>query len=368
MNWDYDTLRLIFWACMVVCVLGFALCEGLSLGIGMVQSLAGITIENRRIINRSIAPAALSGLAWLPVTLALLFAAWPIVFAVIFSGLQWLLIIILPAWMCRPLGLLYGNAGETPRWLQNWDKALGFSSVLLTAFLGILAGNLLKGIPFHLDSDMRIFFLGDIRDLLNPFALLTASVSLSLFIMYAAGFLQLISGNTISGCYSDWVIRGGALFLILFTLTGLWLMHLEGYHINSEIISNAAANPLNKFVKRADGLWLDNYEHIPALWILPGMAFSAAAAAMYLTKGRKFYFAMLACTTTVTATVLTLAASMFPFLLPSNRSLNTSLTIWDAGAGMNSLSVLLPVVLFALPLMLFACRYTWRISRLEARA
>jgi cytochrome d ubiquinol oxidase subunit II len=151
------------------------------------------------------------------------------------------------------------------------------------------------------------------------------------------------------------------MFLVLFALAGMWVTHLEGYHINSEIFPNGASNPLNKFVKRSDGLWLDNYEHEPGLWVVPIITFVSCILTLYLSRINRSYWAFLAGTVTVIFTVLTLAVSMFPFILPSNRSLNTSLTIWDASASPNVLSVLLWVTVCALPLMAFASRWAFRI-------
>ncbi|WP_347989321.1 cytochrome d ubiquinol oxidase subunit II [Methylomonas sp. AM2-LC] len=360
MNYDYETLRIIYWGVLVLSILGFVLCEGINLGVGMLVYLLGKNTEVAKVAIASVAPTSLLQLAWLMAVIAVLFATWPIVYAVIFSCLPWLLLIMLLAWLPRPVGFLFRDASDKAAWQNNWDKVLSVSSFLITAILGVIAGNLLKGIPFHLDSDMRIFFLGDVWGLLNPFALLVALINLTLLLFYAASFLQLKVGEDISKHCQPWILKAGVAFMLLFALAGLWLMHLEGYHINSEIMTNADSNPLHKFVKRSEGLWLDNYEHLPVLWLLPGLVFSSTIATLYFSAKRQlYYWAFIAASVAVTATVLTLAVSMFPFLLPSNRSLNSSLTLWDASASFNTLTTLLGVVVCALPIMALTSRFAF---------
>jgi len=217
----------------------------------------------------------------------------------------------------------------------------------------------LKGVPFHLDSDMRIFFLGDFWGLLNPFSLLIAAVNVCLLLMYGASFAQLKSSGDLARNSQTWVFKAGLGFLLLFALAGLWVTRLEGYHITSEILPSNASNPLNKFVKRAEGLWLDNYEHVPSLWAIPVIAFLAGGATLYWSKIQRSYWAFIACMISVAFTVLTMAISMFPFLLPSNRSLNSSLTVWDASGSQMTLTTLLGVTVIALPLMLLLSRWAF---------
>lgn len=361
MNFDYETLRLIYWALLVLAVTGFVICDGLVIGSNMLLPLLAKNDADRQAVIGGIAPTSLGLQAWLVVAIALSFAAWPIAYAVLFSSLQSLLLLMLLAWMARPLGLYFRSTSGNPLWRQNWDKALSVSGFLLASLLGTLCGNLLKGVPFHLDSDMRIFFLGDFWGLFNPFTLLIAAVSLSLLLMYGAAYQQLKCHGEIYSTNKTLVYKAGAAFLILFALAGLWITRLEGYHITSEIFPNGVTNPLNKFVKRSEGLWLDNYEHQPGLWAVPILAFIGAGATLYLTKLNRDHWAFIAAISSVIMAVLTAAVSLFPFLLPSNRSLNSSLTIWDASASHNTLSMLLWISAIALPLLMIASRWAFRL-------
>lgn len=359
MNLDYETLKLLCWALLVLAVIGFMVCDGITLGIAMLLPLIGKTEADRQNLIASIAPTSLGQQAWLVAAIALLFAAWPIAYAVFFSSFQAVLFLMLLTWLARPLAWYFRSANENPSWIQNWDKALVVSGLVPSIMLGIICGNLLKGVPFHLDSDMRIFFLGDFWALLNPFALLVAATTVSLLLMYGAAYLQLKHSAEIYRLSKSMIFKSGAAFLILFALTGLWITRLEGYHVTSEIIPNGVANPLAKFVKRSEGLWLDNFEHEPGLWAIPVLVFIGGGATLILSKMNRQVWSFIASSVTVGMSVLTAAISIFPFLLPSNRSLNSSLTIWDASASQNTLGVAMWVAAIALPLLAIASRWAF---------
>lgn len=144
-------------------------------------------------------------------------------------------------------------------------------------------------------------------------------------------------------------------------------MHLEGYHISSEIVPNGPSNPLAKFVKRGEGLWLDNYEHLPWLWSVPILGFVAAVTCIVLSMRDKAYWSMLASSTCITMVVLTFGVSMFPFLLPSNISLNSSLAIWDSSASLLTLQTVERLAAIALPLMFLVGRWVFRLFANQPR-
>ena len=354
---DMETLRLIGWAMLGVLAIGLALFEGLSIGVTLFSSvLIGDSVERQQ-IRKLIAPTSLGNLAWLIVLLTLLFAAWPIAYAVSLASLYWLLLPILLTLLCRPLALYFLDSCDYSPWQAYGQKLLTASGLVPAVLFGVIVGNLLKGIPFHLDSDMRILFLGDVWGLFNLFALLVAATCVTLLALHGAVYVQLNADAELQSRAKAMTLRAGVVFVVLFAMAGLWIMHLEGYHISSEILPSGPSNPLAKFVKRGEGLWLDNYEHLPWLWIVPVLAFVAAIACIALSMRDKAYWAMLASSLCVTMVVLTFGVSMFPFLLPSNISLNSSLAIWDSSASQLTLQTVEWLAAFALPLMFLVGRW-----------
>jgi len=351
MTLDLENLRLIWWGLLGAFMLGLVLCEGLNLGVSIVLLMLAKTDQDRQSLIGFIAPTSLGSLAWLAALLAILFAAWPIAYAVLLASFYPLLLLVLLALMMRPLLVYFVNDLKNSPWRKYAYQVLAAGGLAPAALLGLLVGNLLKGIPFHLESDMRVIFLGDFTGLFNVFALLVAATGVTLLAMYAAVFLQLKTLDALKHQAQTMTIKAGVAFLILFVASGLWITHLEGYHITSDILTNHPSNPLAKFVKRNEGLWLDNFEHLPTLWSVPVTACLSAIIAMVFSKRGNTYWAMLASAVCVSMVLLTFGFSMFPFLVPSNISLNSSLTLWDSSASRLSLQVLLCVAVFALPLM-----------------
>lgn len=360
---DYEVLRLLCWGLLGLYAVGFTLSNGLEMGVTLLLPFLQLTELQRRQIAARLAPLSAGNQAWLAALIAVLYAGWPTVYAVVFSSFQNLLLCVMLAVCIRPLGFYFRNSHDHREWLPHWDKALFLSGLLPAAVLGLLAGNLLKGFPFHLSSDMHIAFLGSLAGLFNPFALLVAACSVAMLAGYGAVYLQLHGDAELRLRAKALAQTAIILFLLLFGLCGGWITHLEGYHVTTEIVPDGVSNPLAKFVKRGDGLWLDNYEHEPALWVLPCLAFLAGIGAWALCKFDRAYWAMLTLALALALAVLTLGVSMFPFLAPSNISLNSSLTIWDASASRTALHGLL---IFAGPawlVMALATRGLYRIQR-----
>lgn len=357
MTYDLENLRFIGWAVLMLSALGVGLFEGITSGALIL--LPGIDDDDERVdaLLRTIAPGALLHSVWLLFFLLVAYAAWPIAFAVGLNSFKTVLLVIVLLLMLRlPALYFYQDLPQKSRRLAK--KLLTASGVITATGLGLLAGNILKGVPFHLDSDMRIAFLGDVMTLFNPFALLVAVSVLALLAMHGASSVALRSTGPLQDQADALQRRAGIAFTILLALTGLWITHLEGYHVTSDILPSATSNPLSKFVKRSDGLWLDNYEHEPGLVVLPALAFIACGLVIWLSRCRRRYWAMVSSTVCVAMSGLTFGVSLFPFLLPSNLSLNSSLTIWDSSASLVTLSVVVYAAGVGLPVLAILSRWS----------
>ena len=363
MIFDYETLRLIWWAFLGALLIGFAITDGFDLGVAMLLPYLGKSDDERRVIINSVGPTWEGNQVWFVTAGGALFAAWPMAYAVSFSGMYFALFIILFALFLRPLGFDYRSKLPDQKWRENWDKALFVGGLVPALVMGVGFGNLLKGLPFHLDSDMRIFYLGDFWGLLNPFALLAGGISLTMFLMHGAVYLQLKTEGEIYQRAKSVVWVAALLVMILFAFGGLWITHLDGYHITSEIFPNGPSNPLAKFVKRGEGLWLDNYGHIPALWSIPAAAFATGLATIGLSKFDRPGLAFITSSLTVATIILTAGVSMFPFLIPSNMSLNSSLTVWDSSSSQSTLHLMFWVTVIFLPLIVIYTSWVFRVLR-----
>lgn len=363
MIFDYETLRFIWWLLLGALLIGFAVTGGFDLGVAMLLPALGKNDTERRVIINSIGATWEGNQVWFITGGGALFAAWPIAYSVAFSGFYFALLLTLVGLFMRPLGFDYRSKLPSLNWRQNWDRALFAGGFIPALIFGVAFGNLLLGVPFRLDNDMRIFYDGSFFGLLSPFALLAGVLSVTMLVMHGAVYLQLKTEGDINQRSKKAVSLFAALTLVIFALAGVWVANSDGYQITSAVVHDAPSNPLTKTVQKASGLWLANYGEYPLLWLLPGMGFVTGAATLLLSKTDRPGLAFISSSLTLAAIILTAGASMFPFLIPSSIAVNHSLTVWDAGSSLHTLKIMLGVTVVFLPIVLAYTAWVFRVLR-----
>lgn len=277
---DYMTLKLIWWLLIGVLLIGFAIMDGHDMGVGTLLPFVGKNDVERRVVINTVAPHWDGNQVWFITAGGAIFAAWPFVYAIAFSGLYWAMLLLLAALFFRPVGFEYRSKIASDRWRNNWDWALFIGSAVPALLFGVAFGNLFLGIPFQIDDTMRAFFSGSFFDLLHPFALLVGVVSLSLLMLQGGSYLV----HRTDGVIQERVKRinrySAAVLLIGFTLAGVWLSQMRGLRIVEMADPNAAMNPLMKQVAVVPGGWLSNYAVNPALWVFPALVYGGVLATL----------------------------------------------------------------------------------------
>ncbi len=363
MIFDYETMRLIWWGLLGALLIGFAITGGFDLGVAILLPFLGKNDTERRVIINSVGATWEGNQVWFVTAGGALFAAWPVAYSVAFSGFYFALLLTLFALFLRPIGFDYRSKLPSQQWRSNWDIALFVGGLVPALIFGVAFGNLLKGVPFHFDNDMRIFYTGSFWALLNPFSLAAGVVSLSMIIMHGAVFLQIKTVGDINKRCKKTVTIFSALTLVVFALAGVWVANIDGYHISSEVLPNAQSNPLAKIVNKQTGLWLANYYNCPVLLAIPCLAFVSGIATILLSKIERPGLAFISSSLTLAAVILTAGVSMFPFLIPSSSVMNSSLTIWDASSSLATLKIMFWVTLIFLPIVITYTTWVFRILR-----
>lgn len=363
MIFDYETIRIIWWAFLGLLLIGFAIMDGFDLGVATLLPFVGKTDDERRVIINSIGPTWEGNQVWFVTAGGALFAAWPMAYAVSFSGLYFALLLTLFALFLRPLGFDYRSKLPSQKWRTNWDKALFLGGFIPAFVMGIGFGNLFIGIPFQIENDMRIVYHGNLWGLFSPFTLLAGVLSVSLFVMHGAVYLQLKTDKAVYQRAKNAALYFSILTLVLFAIAGYCMTFLKGYHITSEIFPNDASDPLRKLVKREPGLWLDNYGHFPDLWLLPASSFTLGLFSLVFSQFNKPGIAFIFSSLTVATIILTAGCSMFPFILPSSISINSSLTVWDSSSSLKTLTVMFWVTILFIPLIVTYTSWVFRVLR-----
>ncbi|NGP18636.1 cytochrome d ubiquinol oxidase subunit II [Devosia aurantiaca] len=360
---DYQTLRLIWWLLLGVLLIGFAIMGGRDLGVGALLPFAARTDDERRILLNLVGPTWEGNQVWLILGGGAIFAAFPPLYAVSFSGFYLAMLVILLALILRPVGFKFRGKVEDLRWRAVWDWSLFVGGVVPSLIMGVAVGNVLLGAPFHLDDTMRIFYTGNFLGLLMPFALLAGLVSVGMIVVQGA---SVIAGRT-EGAMAERARTYGVLAALvtaaLFALAGFWLGFLPGHVVTSVIDPNSPINPLSKTVELVTGGWLNNYRLYPWMLSAPIIAFAGLAVAAIALRGRARTLALLGSSTAIFGIISTAGLSLFPFFLPSATQPNSGLTLWDASSSHLTLFIMLLMTLLFLPIIILYTGFVFRVMR-----
>lgn len=359
---DYQTLRVIWWLLMGVILIAFAMMDGFDLGIGTLLPFVARTDTERRIVINTIGPVWEGNQVWLILGGGAIFAAWPPLYAVSFSGFYFAMFAILFALILRPVGFKYRSKRDSATWRNGWDWALFIGGFVPSLILGVAVGNVLQGVPFRFADDMRIFYEGSFFGLLNPYALLCGLLSVSMVVMHGAAWLELKTSGTVAERARNYGRIAALMTIVLFALggLGLWLAG-EGYRITSEINPIGPSNPLLKTVARDGGAWFVNFETHPWLLIAPILGFLGAAGTFVGMQMRKDVTPLLFSELSIFGIVSTVGVSMFPFILPSSLDPRSSLTVWDASSSHLTLFIMLVVTLIFLPIIIAYTSWVYKV-------
>lgn len=360
---DYETLRLIWWALLGILFIAFALTGGFDLGVGTMLPFIGKTDEERRMVINSISATWEGNQVWFVLGGGSIFAAWPFVYAVSFSGFYLAMFLVLAALILRPVGFKYRSKHADAAWRNRWDWALFVGGLVPALVFGVAVGNVLIGAPFHIDNDLRVFHDGSLLELFTPFPLLTGLLSVAMLVLHGAGWISLkVEEGPIVARARNWGRIAAIAAIILFALGGAFVAWGGmGYRIEGLADPNGPSNPHLTNMVAAPGAWLDNYGIHPWMLIAPLLGFIGPILAFLGINGRKgsLFFAGSALATI--GIISTVGLAMFPFILPSSVDPGSSLTVWNSSSSHLTLFVMLLVTLILLPIVVLYTAWAYKV-------
>ena len=361
---SYETLRLIWWALLGVLLIGFALTDGFDLGAATLLPFAARSDIERRTVINAIGPVWEGNQVWLILGGGAIFAAWPQLYAVSFSGFYLAMFAILFALILRPVAFKFRSKREEASWRNRWDWALFIGGFAPSLIFGVAVGNVLQGVPFRIEEDMQIFYDGSFFGLLNPFALLCGLVSVAMLVMHGAAWLQVKTSGTIAERARRYGITAALAVPVLYLAAGAVLAFLlPGYVITSEISTSGVSNPLLKHAVVQNGAWLVNYAARPALWLVPGLGLAGTVIAALCMAARRPLAALITGGAGIAGIITSVGVSMFPFILPSSANPSASLTVWDASSSHLTLFIMLISTLIFMPIILAYTSWVFSVLR-----
>lgn len=318
---------------VAVLIAGYGILDGFDLGVGVLHLFTRSEHE-RRISMNAIGPVWDGNEVWLLTAGGALFAAFPPVYATVFSGFYLALMLLLAALIFRAVSLEFRGKVESARWKRTWDWAFGLGSVLPAVLFGVAVGNILRGVPINAAGDFAGTFLG----LLNPYSLLMGCVTLALFTLHGALYLTLKT----EGEHRE---RMAAL------IPSLWIAFVALY---------AAATGVSVVTST---FLFSGMASKPLFWPFVLLLGVALAAVPLAARVGKYHVAFLASSTAIVSMVGLAGVSLFPRLVPSSIDLAYSLTAYNASSTPRTLTAMLVIAVIGMPLVIGYTVFIYRVFR-----
>ncbi len=308
----------------------YAVLDGFDLGVGIWHLFAKGDGERRSLLN-IIGPVWDGNEVWLVTGGGALFAAFPHVYATVFSAMYIPLMLVLLGLILRAVSIEFRSHEESPAWRGKWDAAFAFGSALPALLFGVAMGNILRGMPVGVSRN----FEGTLLTLLNPYALLIGLTGFVMLAMHGALFIALNAEGELASRARRWAQAAWMAFIAL-------------------LIASLAASLLLPQLRL-------NYEAFPLLWALPAIVLGCAVAAGILSMRGVALAAFIASSLTVFGTMALVMASIFPRMVYSLGKPGLSLTVANASSSERTLGVMLIMALIGMPIVIGYTIWVYRV-------
>lgn len=327
-----QTLQLIWFLLLVLLLTGYAVMAGFDLGIGCWHLRA--SAPQRRVLISSLGPFWDGNQVWLVTFGGALFAAFPPVYATLFSGLYPAFMVLLLLLILRTVAIELSARAFSESQRQRWDITFAISSIGIMILLGVATGIIMCGMPLNVNGD----YLGTIWQLCSPFALAMGVLNLLMLAMHGALFLCIKTSGELSIRARSWAQKSGLFFLILLLLV---------------IIYASLVLPLSA-----------NFKIYRVLWLLPIGGIMALLATLYLNSMSRSLAAFITSAFTIVLVLATVGAAMFPMLVPAELySSENGLSIYNSSSSYLTLKSMLIITAIGMPLVLGYTTWVHRIFR-----
>lgn len=360
-----DVLRVIWWVLLGVLLIGFAVTDGFDMGTAALLPFVAKTDMERRVVINTIGPIWEGNQVWFILGGGAIFAAWPPLYAVSFSGFYLAMFTILAALILRPVGFKYRSKRESVKWRRNWDWALFVGGAVPALIFGVACGNVLQGAPFQLNEFLMPMYPGaffmKFLALLNPFGLMAGVVSLTMLITLGAAWISLKTTGDVQKRAQKAGTVFGILAVIAYIVAGVWMAYgIEAYQFVTPPAPNGPSNPLLTEVVRG-GSWMDSYALRPWIWIAPVLGVLGLGFAVLGLRAGREVSTLLSAQIGVFGVISSVGLPMFPFILPSSIQPNASLTVWDASSSQLTLFIMLFCAVIFVPLIILYTAWVYKV-------
>ena len=362
---SYDVLRVIWWLLLGVLLIGFAMTDGFDMGVGALLPFVARTDVERRIAINTVGPVWEGNQVWFILGGGAIFAAWPPLYAVSFSGFYLAMFAILAALILRPVAFKYRSKRDSAAWRSGWDWALFAGGAVPAIVFGIAVGNVLQGVPFQLTPDLfsryEGSYYGKFFGLLNPFAVLTGLVSFFMLVTHGAAWLALKADGKVAARARAYGTITGVGTIAGYVLAGIWLaVGIQGYAIVGDVVTDGPSNPLYSEVERTAS-WLSAYAARPWIAVAPLLGLAGMVMAVRGLRAGREVSTLLWSKLGILGSISSVGLTMFPFILPSSIDPKSSLTVWDSSSSHQTLFIMLVSTAIFMPLILAYTAWVYKV-------
>jgi len=312
---------------------GYAVLDGFDLGVGALHLLARDD-RQRRIFLNSIAPVWDGNEVWLVAGGGALFAAFPDVYAAVFSGFYFAFMLVLFSLILRAVSIEFRSKQPMAWWRGLWDAGFSSGSILAAVLFGVAMGNIVRGVPLSAAGE----YTGRFMDLLNPYSLLAGLTTLALFVLHGSLYLLLKTEGELHDRVRRWALRGQAVLTVC--LTGLTVLTVWT-------------------VPRAT----ETMRQYPVLFMVPALMFLALMKLPREISLKNDRSAFGSSCFVIAGLMTIVGIGLYPNLVPSVPHPEFSLTVFNAASSKGTLGVMLVIALLGIPFALAYNVFVYRIFR-----
>jgi cytochrome d ubiquinol oxidase subunit II len=321
MTYPFD-LNIAWFLLVGILLTGYAILDGFDLGVGMLYLFSKGDGERRTLLN-AIGPVWDGNEVWLIVGGGAIFAAFPHVYATVFSGLYLPFFLLLTALIFRAVAIEFRSKEESPLWRRSWDTAFSIASLVIALLAGVALGNIVIGLP--IGSDME--YTGGFFNLLNPYALIIGVTTVALFMMHGSLYLVVKTEDELQAKARKWFLSSFAFFVVCYVLASV-----------------ATVTQVPRM--------LENMSRNPILYVVPAINVLAIVGTVVLFKKKKDLMAFLSSSLNIACLLGLVGMGLFPNIVPSSTNPAFNLTLYNAASSQASLTTMFSITLIGMPLVL----------------
>lgn len=330
-------LQTVWFILVAVLWIGYFILDGFDLGVGILLPVIGKDDLRRRVMINSIATVWDGNEVWLLVAGGATFAAFPLWYATMFSGMYLALFLVLVGLILRGVAFEYRGKRDSAKWRANWDRAIVVGSALPALLFGVAFGNIVSGMAIEplagtSAADAGNFnFVGNLFTLLNPFSLVLGIMTLTVFMTHGAIYLALKTSGEVHDASRRVALKVGLVAAVAAVAALLWAQAFSGrVAVTLPIVLVAAV------------LWL---------------------AGLFMTVRGRDGWAFLLSAGTILLAVTALFVGLFPNVMPSNIDAAYNLTVYNASSQQYTLTVMTIVAAIMTPIVLIYQGWTFWVFR-----